>query len=118
MLGLMVAGCSSPALHQVALAEFEGTGTGRDEWPFDCSGAGRVEVDSTSPEGWLHVELTDPTGQEAFSQVFDGGPDAGRKDGLFDFDGEGGPGWILAVERFGYGGDDRFEGSYVVRVLC
>lgn len=100
------------------MAEFDGTGTGRDQRPFDCSGSGRVEVDGTSPEGWLYVELTDPTGHEAFGQAFDGGPDEGRNGGTFGFDGEGGLGWTLAVERFGYGGADSFEGSYVVRVLC
>lgn len=119
LAALAVAGCSAPAFGEVARAEFNGTGTGRDTGdPFACHGPGRIAVESSTPEGWLSVSLTDPTGQEALGQVFDGGPDPGRSGGTFDFKGAKGPGWVLAVERHGYGDTDRFDGSYIVRVSC
>lgn len=116
---VVLAGCASAPLVDVAAAEFSGQGIGRDEQPaFACDGEGRIDVQSATPEGWLSVSLTDSAGAEVFGQVFDEAPSEGRSSGTFSFQGKDGAGWRLVVERHDYADNGRFEGNYAVQVAC
>lgn len=113
---MTLAGCAGGGgtLGSDASLTFDGSGSGTHSEEVDCNDDGTLTGDGNVSDGQLQVTVTDGSGDEVFSQTFEGEFTLEPK----TMNGASGT-WEVQGERSGDDlAGDEFQGEYTFRLDC